>query len=435
MLGVIAMVLLASCVSKKELVATQVKLKNTQDLLNTATVTLNSCLSDKAVADANLTALRDQLSDLRKTNDALITSTEQMTLLTSKGADNLEKTLESLQERDLKINRLQDAITKKDSITLAIVSSLKKSVGIDDPDIEINVEKGVVFISIADKLLFQSGSFNVTEKAKTVLEKVAKVITDKPNFEAMIEGHTDSRSYSNGVLVDNWDLSVKRSTSIIRELQGMGVNPAQLIAAGRSSYVPLTDNETAINRAKNRRTRVVVLPKIDQFYEMIENEVKELLFILEKNYYQSIKIQTINFTKKGEQVFSFQYNEDISASFSEPKKYLFEPNSAILKAGGFSQISQQLKIDKLHKHSHLYTSNKLIDFPGRCFEIIHEISYDKKLLKKLIPSKKANITTRNFPETVDQIRKKTGIKDGGNQYLFFTTNFKSDYIVLICKKI
>ena len=275
-LGATAMLLLASCVSKKELTATQTKLKNTQDLLNTATVTLNSCLSDKAVADANLTALRDQLSDLRKTNDALISSTEQMTLLTSKGADNLEKTLESLQERDLKINRLQDAITKKDSITLAIVSSLKKSVGIDDPDIEINVEKGVVFISIADKLLFQSGSYNVTNKAKTVLEKVAKVINDKPNFEAMIEGHTDSRSYSNGVLVDNWDLSVKRSTSIIRELQSMGVNPAQLIAAGRSSYVPLTDNDTALNRAKNRRTRVVVLPKIDQFYEMIENEVREL---------------------------------------------------------------------------------------------------------------------------------------------------------------
>jgi chemotaxis protein MotB len=275
-LGATAMLLLASCVSKKELTDTQTKLKNTQDLLNTATVTLNSCLSDKAVADANLTALRDQLSDLRKTNDALISSTEQMTLLTSKGADNLEKTLESLQERDLKINRLQDAITKKDSITLAIVSSLKKSVGIDDPDIEINVEKGVVFISIADKLLFQSGSYNVTNKAKTVLEKVAKVINDKPNFEAMIEGHTDSRSYSNGVLVDNWDLSVKRSTSIIRELQSMGVNPAQLIAAGRSSYVPLTDNDTALNRAKNRRTRVVVLPKIDQFYEMIENEVKEL---------------------------------------------------------------------------------------------------------------------------------------------------------------
>jgi len=275
-LGVSALIVLTSCGANKELVAAQEKLKNTEDLLNTATVKLNSCLSDKAVADANLTALRDQLQDLRKTNDALISSTEQMTLLTSKGADNLEKTLESLQERDLKINRLQDAITKKDSITLAIVSSLKKSVGIDDPDIEVNVEKGVVYISIADKLLFKSGSFVVTEKAKVVLEKVAKVINDKPNFEAMIEGHTDSRSYSNGILVDNWDLSVKRSTSVIRILQGMGVNPAQLIAAGRSSYAPLTDNDTALNRSKNRRTRVVVLPKVNQFYEMIEKEVKTL---------------------------------------------------------------------------------------------------------------------------------------------------------------
>mgnify|MGYP002630230614 FL=1 len=275
-LGVTALIVLTSCGAKKELVAAQEKLKNTEDLLNTATVKLNGCLSEKAVADANLTALRDQLYDLRKTNDALISSTEQMTLLTSKGADNLEKTLESLQERDLKINRLQDAMSKKDSVTLAIVSSLKKSVGIDDPDIEVNVEKGVVYISIADKLLFKSGSFVVTEKAKVVLEKVAKVINDKPNFEAMIEGHTDSRSYSNGVLVDNWDLSVKRSTSVIRILQGMGVNPAQLIAAGRSSYAPLTDNDTAMNRSKNRRTRVVVLPKIDQFYEMIENEVKAL---------------------------------------------------------------------------------------------------------------------------------------------------------------
>jgi len=275
-LGVTALIVLASCGANKELVAAQEKLKNTENLLNTATVKLNSCLSDKAVANASLNALKDQLVDLRKTNDALISSSKDMTVLTTKGADNLEKTLESLQERDLKINRLQDAITKKDSITLAIVSSLKKSVGIDDPDIEINVEKGVVFISIADKLLFKSGSFTVTQKAKSVLEKVAKVINDKPDFEAMIEGHTDDRTYSSGVLVDNWDLSVKRSTSIIRELQGMGVNPAQLIAAGRSSYVPLTDNDTAENRAKNRRTRVVVLPKIDQFYEMIENEVKAL---------------------------------------------------------------------------------------------------------------------------------------------------------------
>lgn len=275
-LGLISLLTATSCGPNKELLASQKELKTTQDLLNTATVKLNSCLSDKAVADASLDALKEQLLDLRKTNDALFSSTKEMTVLTTKGAENLEKTLESLQERDLKISRLQDAVNKKDSVTLAIVSSLKKSVGIDDPDIEINVEKGVVFISISDKLLFKSGSYVVTEKAKVVLEKVAKVINDKPDFEAMIEGHTDSRSYTSGVLIDNWDLSVKRSTSVIRELQKMGVNPSQLIAAGRSSYVPLVDNENAMNRAKNRRTRVVVMPKIDQFYNMIEEEMKQL---------------------------------------------------------------------------------------------------------------------------------------------------------------
>ena len=275
-LGLISLLTITSCGPNKELLATQKDLKTTQDLLNTATVKLNSCLSDKAVADASLDALKEQLVDLRKTNDALFSSTKEMTVLTTKGAENLEKTLESLQERDLKISRLQDAVNKKDSVTLAIVSSLKKSVGIDDPDIEINVEKGVVFISISDKLLFKSGSYVVTEKAKVVLGKVAKVINDKPDFEAMIEGHTDSRSYASGVLLDNWDLSVKRSTSVIRELQKMGVNPSQLIAAGRSSYVPLVENDNAMNRAKNRRTRVVVMPKIDQFYNMIEEEMKQL---------------------------------------------------------------------------------------------------------------------------------------------------------------
>ena len=274
--GLVALFLFSSCVSKKEYASLEAKQKETQDLLNTATVKLNSCLSDAAAANASLVALRDQLADLKKTNRDLIETSKDMTVLTTKGAENLEKSLESLREKDLKISRLQDALTKKDSVTLAIVTSLKKAVGINDPDIEVNVEKGVVFISIADKLLFKSGSYNVTDKAKDVLAKVAKVINDKPDFEAMIEGHTDSRSYTKGDLLDNWDLSVKRSTSIIRVLQELGVNPGQLIAAGRSSYVPLADNDTAENRAKNRRTRVVVLPKIDQFYEMIEEEMKNL---------------------------------------------------------------------------------------------------------------------------------------------------------------
>ncbi|MEO8933407.1 MAG: OmpA family protein [Xanthomarina sp.] len=268
-LGVFALFLLGSCVSKKEYTALEAKQKETQDLLNTATVKLNSCLEDRASATARVKGLEEQISDLRKNNDNL-------TILSSKGASSIEKTLESIREKEIKITRLQDALTQKDSVTLALVTSLKREVGINDPDIEINVEKGVVFISIADKLLFQSGSYHVTTRAKEVLAKVAKVVNSKPDFECMVEGHTDNVPYHKPPLLDNWDLSVKRSTSIIRVLQELDVNPAQLIAAGRSHYVPLVENDTAENRSKNRRTRIVVLPKIDQFYDMIEKEMKNL---------------------------------------------------------------------------------------------------------------------------------------------------------------
>ena len=269
LLSASAMILLSSCVSKKQFTDLQAKQKETQDLLNSATVKLNSCLEDRASATARATALEEQVADLRKSNDNL-------TILSSKGASNVEKTLESIKEKELKITRLQDALTQKDSVTLALVTSLKREVGINDPDIEVNVEKGVVFISIADKLLFQSGSYNVTSQAKDVLAKVAKVVNSKPDFECMVEGHTDNVPYRKEPLLDNWDLSVKRSTSIIRVLESLGVKSSQLIAAGRSSYVPLVDNDTAENRAKNRRTRIVVLPKIDQFYDMIEKEMKNL---------------------------------------------------------------------------------------------------------------------------------------------------------------
>jgi chemotaxis protein MotB len=269
-LALSVLALLTSCVSKKKYADLEARNKETQDLLNSCTVKLNSCLEEKAGLAASVAGLKEH-------NQTLITTSKDLTMLTSKGAENLEKSLESLKEKDLKISRLQDALTRKDSVTLALVSSLKSSVGINDPDIEINVEKGVVYISIADKLLFKSGSYNVTERAKEILAKVAKVVNDKPDFECMVEGHTDNVPYiGNGVLLDNWDLSVKRSTSIIRVLTNdLKVNPAQLVAAGRSSYVPLVENNSAENRARNRRTRIIVLPKIDQFYDMIEKEMKK----------------------------------------------------------------------------------------------------------------------------------------------------------------
>lgn len=261
---------LTSCVSKKKFAALETKQKETQDLLNSATVKLNNCLTEKK-------AFADQIDFLKKSNSDLINNVGNLTTLTTKGATNLEKSLESLKEKDLKINRLQDALTKKDSVTLALVTSLKREVGIDDPDIKINVEKGVVFISIADNLLFKSGSYEVSSGAKDVLAKVAKVINNKPDFECMVEGHTDNVPIKNAILLDNWDLSVKRATSIVRVLQNdLGVNPKQLIPAGRSSYIPLVENDSPTNRAKNRRTKIIILPKIDQFYDMIEKEMKSL---------------------------------------------------------------------------------------------------------------------------------------------------------------
>jgi len=265
----LAALTLTSCGTKKKIAALEAQNKECQDLLNSTTVKLNMCLTEKD-------ALSKQNDYLKQNNSDLINNQKELTMLTSKGAQNLEKSLESLREKDLKITRLQDALTRKDSVTLALVTSLKSSVGISDPDIEVNVEKGVVFISIADKLLFKSGSYVVSDKAKEVLAKVAKVVNDKPTFECMVEGHTDNVPFTgNAVLLDNWDLSVKRSTAIIRVLtKELGVKPSQLIAAGRGEFIPLVNNTSADNRSKNRRTRIVVLPKIDEFYDMIEKEMK-----------------------------------------------------------------------------------------------------------------------------------------------------------------
>lgn len=279
MIGFLGIALaLSSCVSQKKYADLEAKQKETQDLLNSATVKLNTCLEEQATATAQLKTLQEENAFLKANNQELINNMGNLTTLTAKGADNLEKSLESLQEKDLTIRKLQDAVTRRDSVNLALVQSLKGVLGnLDDEDIEISVEKGVVFISISDKLLFRSGSYNVTNAAKQVLGKVAKVVNNKPDFEFMVEGHTDNVPYrSNAALLDNWDLSVKRATSVVRVLQkDFGVDPARMTAAGRSYYIPLVSNDTAENRAKNRRTRIVVLPKLDQFYSMVEEGMSD----------------------------------------------------------------------------------------------------------------------------------------------------------------
>ncbi|ALJ04161.1 SAM-dependent methyltransferase [Pseudalgibacter alginicilyticus] len=189
---------------------------------------------------------------------------------------------------------------------------------------------------------------------------------------------------------------------------------------------PLLDLSIGINELNYVKTIHVVA---------VKNEVKELLWVLEDGFNGQIQIETVHIKNDTEEHFKFSFeNEKLSKpKYSEPLTYLFESNSAILKAGAFNSVSNQLNVFKLHKHSHLYTSDTLIDFPGRSFKIYNIIPYNKKEIKKLSITK-ANITTRNFPETVQQLRKKFNIKEGGEYYLFFTTNIHDQKIILISLK-
>lgn len=190
---------------------------------------------------------------------------------------------------------------------------------------------------------------------------------------------------------------------------------------------PILDITAGLSELKNVKAIHIIA---------VENEVKELVWELSKDYNGTISIKTVNIEKIEFSKFEFILNEKIEhPTFSVPQKYLFEPNSAIMKSGGFDVVSSHFKIDKIHQHSHLYTANESIDFPGRVFLIEENISYSKANMKHYFENKNANITTRNFPETVENIRKKWKIKDGGNRYCFFTTDINNNKIVLICNKI
>jgi chemotaxis protein MotB len=167
-------------------------------------------------------------------------------------------------------------MARKDSINMNLVMNLKGAIGdLSDGDINVKVDKGVVYVDISDKLLFKSGSFNITDKAKVVLGKVAKVLAAQPAIEFMVEGHTDSKQLISGgsLMEDNWDLSVKRATTIVRLLEDTyGIDPKRMTAAGRSEYMPVAENNTSENRARNRRTRIVILPQLDQFFQLLEKK-------------------------------------------------------------------------------------------------------------------------------------------------------------------
>jgi chemotaxis protein MotB len=274
-------ILLASCVSTKKLKEEQAKYGQ----LNTSYIQLQgdlkTCEDAKAEYARNKTALENEIANLKKQNDFLkenntqaLKQLQDLSVISASQAESIKKSLDNIGAKDVYIQDLQSSIARKDSLNMALVMNLKGAIGnMADEDINIKVDKGVVYIDISDKLLFKSGSYNVTDKAKEVLGKVAKVLKNQPEIEFMVEGHTDNVPFKSGVLLDNWDLSVKRATSVVRILQNeYGLSPAHIAAAGRSEYVPVTNNDTPESRATNRRTRIVILPQLDQFFKLLERK-------------------------------------------------------------------------------------------------------------------------------------------------------------------
>lgn len=227
--------------------------------------------SNKADLD-RIKLLEAQLADSKANSNQVLNQLKDLSVISGAQAESIKKSLDNIGVKDAYIKELQSAINRKDSLNMALVINLKSAIGnLEDQDINVKVDKGVVYVDISDKMLFKSGSWDITDKASEVLGKVAKVINSQPDIEFMVEGHTDNKPFSSGVLVDNWDLSVKRATSVVRVLQTKYKVPAnRMTAAGRGEYMPIAGNDTKEGNATNRRTRIVILPQLDQFFKLLE---------------------------------------------------------------------------------------------------------------------------------------------------------------------
>ena len=274
-----ASIFLFSCVSQKKYKEAQARYDTLNVTLGTTQGDLAACNNDKAELNRQKSKLEDDIANLNKQMDFLkqnntqaLKQLEDLSVITSTQAESIKKSMENIGAKDTYIQTLQQQMARKDSLNMALVMNLKGAIGnLDDQDINIKVDKGVVYIDISDKLLFKSGKYEVTSQANTVLGKVAAVLKNQPDIEFMVEGHTDNVPYRSSVLLDNWDLSVKRATSVVRILQNQyGLDPAKMAAAERGEYKPIGENGTKEGKAINRRTRIVILPMLDQFFKLLE---------------------------------------------------------------------------------------------------------------------------------------------------------------------
>ncbi len=286
LIALTSMFLLESCVGKKKYIALQDNcgvielnhnrtLKDLDNCKQESSQLRKEIASREAVIDGQknqIALLESQLEEAKKTKTDLLDRLADLSVISKTGAENIQRSLEAINEQNKYIKDLTGSIQQKDSVNLALVLNLKRSLGnLNDEDVQVEVKKGVVFISLSDKLLFASGSDRINPSANEVLGKVAKVINDHQELDILVEGHTDNVPIQTSCVKDNWDLSVKRATAVVRVLQDKySVAPSRMTAGGRSQYVPKSSGQDTESRKQNRRTEIIITPKLDQFFELLQ---------------------------------------------------------------------------------------------------------------------------------------------------------------------
>jgi chemotaxis protein MotB len=274
LLFLLAIILFTSCGTNKQLQIDAINLARLDSMYKISQQNLTICKDSSRALNSKLSLLNDQLALQKSNNNVFVSQLKDLSVITNSQAESIKKSLDNLSSKDNYIQGLQSAMARKDSLNMNLVMNLKGAIGnLDDKDINIKVDKGVVYIDISDKLLFKSGSFDITDQAKLVLGKVAKVLLNQKDIEFLVEGHTDNQAFHQGLLLDNWDLSVKRATTVVRILQKeYGIPPQRMAASGRGEFLPVTSNDTPEGRASNRRTRIVILPQLDQFFKLLQSQ-------------------------------------------------------------------------------------------------------------------------------------------------------------------
>lgn len=260
------------CVSRKKYKTQVAQYNELKANFDTTESNLQRCLAEKNSQLGDLEKLRKEMADLKANSTTMLKQLGDMSVINASQAESIRKSLENINSKDAYIKDLQVAMSRKDSLNMALVLNLKGALkDVNDEDVTVKVEGSAVFISISDKMLFRSGSYEIMPNAKEVLGKVADVIRAQPDVSFMVEGHTDNKAISTAFIRDNWDLSVLRATAVVRVLQKTyGVDPSRMIAAGRSQFVPVSTNDSPEGRSLNRRTRIVILPQLDQFFKLLE---------------------------------------------------------------------------------------------------------------------------------------------------------------------